>query len=108
VSEYKVHISGPAEQDIKKVIQYIDSSLRNPLAADDLLEAIEKAFSSVTFFPEKYPLVKDPVLAAQGIRLLMIKNYLALYTVDEGTGIIYIVRFLYGKRNWQSILKNEK
>ena len=34
-------------------------------------------------------------------------NYLAFYTVDDATQTVYIVRFLYGKSNWITILKTD-
>ena len=105
MKEYTVFISKPAEQDIANAVDYIDGVLHNPGAADALLNAIEESFSSLTFFPEKFPIVRDKVLASRGIRMLIIKNYLALYIIDEPRGRIQIVRFLYGKRNWQEILK---
>ena len=107
MKECTVFISKPAEQDIANAVDYIDGILHKPQAADALLDAIEKAFSSLTFFPEKFPVIKDTVLASHDIRMLLIKNYMALYTIDKSTGKIQIVRFLYGKRNWQEILKND-
>ena len=107
MKEYTVHISKPAEQDIYNAVQYIDSILHNPTAADKLLAEIEQAFSSATFFPYRHPLVRDQVLASNGIRMLIINSYLALYTIDERNAAVYIIRFLYGKSNWQAILKND-
>lgn len=34
-------------------------------------------------------------------------NYLAFYTVDDATQTVHIVRFLYGKSNWITILKTD-
>ena len=107
MKKYSVFISKPAEHDIAVAVDYIDEVLHNPQAADALLDAIEEAFASLTFFPEKFPVVRDTVLASHGIRMLIIKNYLALYTVDKPAEKIQIVRFLYGKRNWQEILKSD-
>ena len=35
-----------------------------------------------------------------------IKNYIAFYLIDDAREMIYVIRFLYGKSNWASILKN--
>ena len=40
-----------------------------------------------------------------GIRFTLVKNYIAFYVVSEENHTIYIVRFLYGKRDWINILK---
>ncbi|MCI6163898.1 MAG: type II toxin-antitoxin system RelE/ParE family toxin [Lachnospira sp.] len=36
---------------------------------------------------------------------MIINNYLIFYTVDEGKQTVIIVRFLYQKSNWTSILR---
>lgn len=104
---YTIHITAKAERDIIEAADYIEYTLLNPKAADDLLDLADAEISSLATMPQKYQLVDDPVLSAWGIRLLVINNYLAFYTVDESAGIVHIVRFLYGKRNWMSILRNE-
>ena len=104
---YSIHITAKAERDMIEAADYIEYTLLNPKAADDLLDLADEEINSLSSMPQKYQLVDDPVLSAWGIRLLVINNYLAFYTVDESAGIIHIVRFLYGKRNWISILRNE-
>ena len=44
-------------------------------------------------------------MASCGIRFVIINNYLAFYTIDERKQIVTIVRFLYQKSNWNSILR---
>ena len=85
---------------------YIEFVLLNPQAADDLLDTVEETLPTLAQYAQRYALVDDPVLRAWGIRFVQIKNYLAFYTISEGEQKVYIVRFLYGKRNWISILKN--
>ena len=103
---YAIHITQAAEKDLNSAADYIEHVLLNPQAADDLLDEAEGKVYALTCFPEKYPLVDDPVLKAWGIRFVPIKNYLAFYTVSEPDQSIYITRFLYCKRDWISILKN--
>ncbi|MBC5680580.1 type II toxin-antitoxin system RelE/ParE family toxin [Lachnospira sp. NSJ-43] len=55
--------------------------------------------------PQEFRLVDDPVLASWSIRFVIINNYLIFYTVDEGKQTVIIVRFLYQKSNWTSILR---
>ncbi|MBO6173646.1 MAG: type II toxin-antitoxin system RelE/ParE family toxin [Lachnospira sp.] len=55
--------------------------------------------------PQEFRLVDDPVLANRSIRFVIINNYLIFYTVDEGKQTVIIVRFLYQKSNWTSILR---
>ena len=57
--------------------------------------------------PEKHQLVNDPVLAAWGLRLIVINNYLAFYIIDEKVQTVHIIRKKKKKRNWISILHAE-
>ena len=102
---YQVHITSTAEHDIMRAADYIEFTLKNPDAADNLLDAATKQIGSLADLPQKFRLVDDPVLASWGIRFVIINNYLAFYTIDEEKQTVIIVRFLYQKSNWTSILR---
>ncbi|MCR5324966.1 MAG: type II toxin-antitoxin system RelE/ParE family toxin [Lachnospiraceae bacterium] len=104
---YSIHITSKAECDLNEAADYIEFTLLNPDAADNLLNKAEEEINKLAFMPQKYKIVDDPVLAAWGIRLVIINNYLAFYVIDEESKTVHIVRFLYGKRNWISILRND-
>ncbi|MDO4977025.1 MAG: type II toxin-antitoxin system RelE/ParE family toxin [Eubacteriales bacterium] len=100
---YQLHITKTAERDLENAADYIEFTLKNPTAVDHLLGLAEEQFNSLVSFFGEHPVVDDPVLSAWGIRFVTINNYLGFYTVVGDT--IYILRFLYGKRDWVSILK---
>ena len=102
---YRIHITSTAERDIMSAADYIEFTLKNPKAADDLLVEAEAQINSLSELPEKFRFVDDPVLASWEIRFVIIKNYLAFYTIDKETQTIIIVRFLYQKSNWNAILR---
>lgn len=102
---YHVHITQKAKLDMIHAADHIEFTLLNPTAADALLDKAEAEISSLSSFPERRPVVDDPVLSSWGIRFLVINNYLAFYIISEQEKAVYIIRFLYGKRNWASILK---
>lgn len=84
---------------------YIDFVLKNPKAADELLNEAETKINALSLFPDKSPLVDDPLLASWGIRFTQAKNYLIFYTVSDENQQVTVVRFLYQKRNWPAVLK---
>lgn len=84
---------------------HIEFVLKNPKAADELLDEAEWKINTLSLFPEKHPLMDEPLLASWGIRFIRIKNYLAFYVVSIEEKKVSIVRFLYEKRNWEAILK---
>jgi plasmid stabilization system protein ParE len=102
---YDIHITRAAERDLSSAADYIEFVLLNPQAADDLLDEAEKEIGELSTLPEKFAPADDPVLKAWGIRFTLVKNYIAFYVISEESHTIYIVRFLYGKRDWITILK---
>lgn len=102
---YQIHITRTAEQDLSESADYIEFVLKNHDAADHLLDLAAESIGSLADNPRIYSIVNDAVLHSWGIRYVVINNYMAFYTVDEESKIIFIVRFLYGKRDWISILK---
>ena len=102
---YQVHITSTAKHDIMRAADYIEFTLKNPDAAEHLLDAVAKQIGSLADLPQKFRLVDDPVLASWGIRFVIVNNYLAFYTIDEEKQTVIIVRFLYQKSNWSSILR---
>lgn len=103
--KYDINITRTAEKDLNSAADYIEFVLLNPKAADDLLDEVESRVGDLASFPEKFALVDDPVLKAWGIRYTLVKNYIAFYVISEENHTVYIVRFLYGKRDWITILK---
>lgn len=101
---YDIHITNAAQRDMQNATDYIQFVLKNPQAADKLLDESEKQISSLADLPEKFPLVDDPVLSSWGIRFVIVNNYLAFYIVDDAKKIVIIIRFLYHKSNWSAIL----
>jgi len=101
---YFPNITDLAEEDILSVVKYIKNSLKNPVAANNLLDEIERHEKNLEDNPYIYPLVNDDYLSEKGLRLIVIKNYLMFFIINEDNKIVNILRFLYGRRNWNNIL----
>ena len=102
---YQVYITSTAEHDIMRAADYIEFTLKNPDVADNLLDATTEWIDSLADLPQKFHPADDPILASWGIRFVKINNYLAFYTIDKEKQTVIIVRFLYQKSNWSSILR---
>ena len=100
---YHLYITDTAEKDISRAVDYIDFVLKNPKAADALLEETDQNINALLPFPLEHPVVEDKLLAAWGVRFLQIKNYFAFYVVEESQ--VTVIRFLYAKSDWGSILR---
>ena len=102
---YNIHITAAAKRDLIRAADHIEFVLKNPKAADDLLDEAEKQINSLSDFPEKFRLVDDSVLASCGIRFVIVNGYLAFYTISEEENRVIVVRFLFQKSNWNAILR---
>ena len=71
------------------------------------MDVADEKIGALAEFPHKFEVVSDKLLSLWGIRFTIVMNYLAFYTVDDATQTVHIVRFLYGKSNWITILKTD-
>ena len=104
---YFLNITEVAEEDILSAIKYIAYVLKAPMAANRLLDDIEKQEKTLENTPNIYPFVPDKYLAKNGIKFALIKNYILFYVVNEDEKTVNVIRFLYGRRDWKNIIKSE-
>lgn len=107
MEHYKVHLSREAEADIRSAVRYVAVHLQEPSTAEHMLDSFAEAIASLKTLPERFGLVADSDLAALGLRMLTVGNYLISYVVNRGELRVDIPRVLYGKRNWIQLLKND-
>lgn len=104
---YSVNITEAAEADLRDAAFYISGKLKNKTAADRFLEAVDKELSALCDMPQRNPLVRDTFLASNGVRMQMIKKYLAFYIIREESSSVTVIRLLHSRRDWLTILTNE-
>lgn len=105
--KYNVVTTEPAERDLVFAVNYIVDELKNNAAAVRLIDEYEKTLSSLIEMPMRFSLARDEGLASIGVRFVPVKKHLALYVVREEKKTVVVLRFLYGKRDWVSILKGD-
>jgi len=104
MERYNIFLSESAEQDIRDIIRYIAADLSSPQTAESMQATIETALESLRTSPKIHPYVQDEALAFAGLRKLIIKSYIAFYTVDNKSKSVDVVRILYSRRDWQHII----
>ena len=105
MSEYHIEITRRAKEDIIDTGDYITYTLLEPQTAQNFVKGLRKAISSLHNFPQRYPLVDDPILRLQNIRCMPYKNYFVFYEIVERFFVVQILRVGYNRRNWKEILK---
>ena len=101
---YHVNITDLAEEDITVTVNYISKELKAPVAANILLDEIEKHEEILSESPHMYPNVPDKFLASLGLKFVIIKNYYMFFVIDEKVNVVNVIRFLYNRRDWKNIL----
>jgi len=97
---YKVRIYPTAKQDMREIVQYLNTlSQESALANYDLL--VEK-IAGLAQMPERCPQLNDLASRAKGYRYLLVKNYLVFFVVAGDT--VQIRRVLYARRDYRALL----
>lgn len=101
----RVVFTEPAEYDLLDIEYYIFVDLCNPQAAQRISDGILDSVEKLSDYPEVHPLVEDALLRSVGLRMTYFDNYNIFYYYDIQKDVVYIIRILYNKVDWQSLLK---
>lgn len=104
MKKYNVEVSEPAERDLHDIVRYISGQLLAPMTASKMMAEIEDALTDLADMPQRHPPVMDERLASMGYHKLLIKNYIAFFTIDESAKVVDVERILYARRDWINIL----
>jgi addiction module RelE/StbE family toxin len=104
MSSYNIEITEPAERDLFEIEYYISEELKEPDIAKKVIERISKVIFDLEEMPHRYSLVSDKRLATQGIRKLIVENYIVFYYISEECTTVTIIRILYSRRHWVNLL----
>ncbi|GHV05666.1 hypothetical protein FACS189485_12990 [Spirochaetia bacterium] len=102
---YTLAYSKVVRSDVRTSYTYIKEKLESPMAAENLIIELINKLNYLKETPLTRPLVQDNYLASFKYRSIKVKNHVLYYIVDEGEDKVNIIRFLYNKRDWKNILK---
>lgn len=101
---YNILITRPAEEDLYRINSYISKELLEPEIAKSMISKIAKEINFLDHMPFRNALAADERLAYKGIRKVIVDNYIIFYIVTEENKTVTIIRILYSRRNWISLL----
>lgn len=102
--KYNIQITEPAENDLRQIRNYISEELLEPSIANRLVNKIGEAIFTLEEMPVRNAFVSDEGFAAQGIRKILVENYIIFYIISEESKMITILRILYCRRHWVDLL----
>lgn len=102
--KYDIVVTNPAQEDLEEILNYISVDLSAPKSAIEMLNKIKSIFENLSINPLMYPLCNIDNLKAKNYRKAVINNYLMFYRVDDKNETIYIMRFIYGRRDYINLI----
>jgi plasmid stabilization system protein ParE len=100
-----IHYTPEAEGDLVGIKKYIAEDRGNPVAAVNTVTKITKRVRNLEQFPELGTRLSSIIDIDTDYRFLVSENFLAFYRIDGND--VYIIRILYGRRDYTTILFGE-
>ena len=102
MKKYNIEYSMESKQDLIDIKRYMKYNLQEPNTAQKLIAKIKKEIDSLKDNPEMFSIIDDDIIKRFKIRKLVIDNYIVFYRINDEN--IQIVRVMYGRRNWITLL----
>lgn len=97
-----VLFSPEALNDLEEIKSYIQDDLENDIAAANTLKKIFDRIRELESFPKMGAPLDSVTNTDNSYRYLLCNNYTAFYRIEKDS--VYIVRVLYGRRDYLRIL----
>lgn len=98
----EIKFSPEATNDLLEIRAYITAELCNEQAAQSTVYKIMKRLQNLEQFPKLGASLESIIGFSTDYRFLVCGNYTAFYRIENNT--VYIVRILYGRRDFMRIL----
>jgi addiction module RelE/StbE family toxin len=102
---YEVKIITQAQEQMAEIVDYISNELCVPDAANNFLKEMESSIMSLSEFPERYQLIDEEPWRTEGVRKLLVNNFLIYYWIDKDKKKVQVIAVIYEKRNQIAQLK---
>ena len=96
---YELRILPLFEEDLNEIVDYITYRLRNPVAANTLIDAVEAAIYKRLPFAESFEQYTSNRERRYPYYRIQVKNFTIFYVVIDN--VMEVRRILYGRRNWK-------
>ena len=90
------------EEDLNEIVDYITYRLRNRVAAENLVDAVEAAIQERLPNAEAFEPYQSSRERKYPYYRIRVKNFMIFYVVIDN--VMEVRRILYGRRNWKEIM----
>ena len=98
----EIRFSPDALDDLQEVKRYITDDLQNETAAGDTVRTIMERIKQLSDFPDMGVPLSSVAMTQSDYRYLICGSYTAFYRYEDKT--VYIIRVLYGRRDYMRVL----
>ena len=99
---YELRILPLFEDDLNEIVDYITYRLRNPMAAEHLIDEVEKAISERLSCAESFEPYRSHQERKCPYYRIQVKNFTVFYVVIGNT--MEVRRILYSRRNLKDLI----
>lgn len=95
--QYKLRFLPLFEDDLNEIVDYISVHLGNPIAAERLVDGVERAIHERLACPEAFPPYRSTRERRYPYYQIPVKNYMIFYVVIGN--VMEVRRILYSRRD---------
>ena len=106
MNEYEVRVTRQALEQMKEIVHYISNDLMAPVAAGNLLDKMKAEITKLSSFPKKQALIDEEPWRTDGVRKLVVNNFLIYYWVDDENNRVQVTAVIYSRRDQIRQLSN--
>ena len=96
---YKLIFAPEFSKDLDNTFEYISNILKANNASKDLMKEIDDSIMNLKNMPYMYPECNEP-LKSLGYRIIIVKNYIMIYEVNEKKNNVNLLRLFYAKSDY--------
>ena len=95
---YTVKIAESAERDIAEISDVVAFAYGDPIGAARLAGRIFDEIATLAEMPSRFPVSRNPAIAAFGCRQFAVGNFNIVYLIDESAQTVHVVAVAYFRR----------
>lgn len=99
MDKYEVKITPQASAQMLEIFSYISGTLKEPVAAERLLNELQKSILSLDTMPKRVALAEEEPWRGYGVHKMPVKNFLVYFWINDELKEVHIIAVIYGKRD---------
>ena len=104
MKRYIVEVSETAEKDLENILKYLRYNLAGDIIADKYKLLFKQELKNLEDIAGSMPILSQELTGYNNIRKINVRNYIVFYIVDEENSKALVVRLIYSKFFFNSLV----